>query len=124
MTMHRDLITKLFRSFEDIAHREADIEYWLARELQELLGYAKWSNFEQVIDKARDACRNAGHAPEDHFADVGKMVFGGVAGVAACVARLVDDLLEVAPLGVAEQFLELARQPVLDVGLAVRDVFE
>lgn len=74
MTMHRDLITKLFRSFEDIAHREADIEHWLARELQELLGYAKWSNFEQVIDKARDACRNAGHAPEDHFADVGKMV--------------------------------------------------
>ena len=87
MTMHRDQITKLFRSFEDIAHREADIEYWLARELQVLLGYAKWSNFEQVIDKARDACRNAGHAPEDHFADVGKMVDLG-----SGAQRLIEDV--------------------------------
>jgi DNA-damage-inducible protein D len=74
MTMHRDLITKLFRSFEKIAHRDGDIEFWLARELQELLGYSKWSNFEQVVDKAREACKNAGHAPADHLADVGKMV--------------------------------------------------
>ncbi|MFN8823712.1 MAG: DNA damage-inducible protein D [Planctomycetota bacterium] len=74
MTMHRDLITKLFRSFENIAHRDGDTEFWLARELQELLGYTKWSNFQQVIDKARDACKNAGQAPEDHFADGGKMV--------------------------------------------------
>jgi DNA-damage-inducible protein D len=74
MTMHRDLITKLFRSFERIAHRDRDTEFWLARELQELLGYTKWSNFEQVVDKAREACENAGHAPADHFADVGKMV--------------------------------------------------
>ncbi len=74
MTMHRDLITKLFRSFEKIAHRDGDIEFWLARELQELLGYSKWSNFEQVVDKAREACKNAGHAPADHIADVGQMV--------------------------------------------------
>jgi DNA-damage-inducible protein D len=74
MSMHRDLITKLFRSFEDIAHREGDTEFWLARELQELLGYTQWRNFEQVIAKARDACAPAGLPPTDHFADVGKMV--------------------------------------------------
>ncbi len=74
MNLHRELITHLFRSFEDIAHREGDTEFWLARELQDLLGYAKWSNFEQVVDKARNACEQAGHEVFDHFADVGKMV--------------------------------------------------
>lgn len=43
MALHRDLITTLFRSFENIAHREGGTEFWLARELQELLGYSKWS---------------------------------------------------------------------------------
>jgi|SRR5712671_5183862 len=72
--MNQDLIRRLFRSFEDIAHREGETEYWCARELQELLGYTQWRNFLQVVEKAKDACRNAGRAVLDHFADVSKMV--------------------------------------------------
>ncbi len=72
--MKRDVITRLHAQFEDIVHREDETEYWLARELQPLLGYAKWSNFEQVIEKARVACATAGQPVGDHFADVGKMV--------------------------------------------------
>ena len=74
MTLHRDLITKLFRCFEDIVHRDGDHEYWLARELQDHLGYREWRNFAGVVQRARDACQNAGQEPEDHFVGVTKMV--------------------------------------------------
>src|SRR5579863_1678480 len=35
-------------------------EYWSARELMPLLGYDKWERFDDVIDRARAACENAG----------------------------------------------------------------
>jgi len=50
------------------------VEYWLARDLQHLLGYAKWSNFLNVVSKAKTACEVSGHEVEDPFADVGKRV--------------------------------------------------
>lgn len=55
-------------------HLTDDVEFWYARDLQTLLGYLKWDNFLQVIEKARTACRNAGQDVADHFADVNKMV--------------------------------------------------
>ncbi len=75
--MKKDVIVKLHGEFEKHAQSEENIEYWLARDLQRLLGYAQWKNFEKVIDKAKMACENSKHKIQDHFADVGKMVTVG-----------------------------------------------
>ena len=73
--MKKELIEKLHKSFEDCAHKTGEgVEFWLARELQGLLDYSQWRRFEEVIERAKTACANAGQGVDDHFADVGKMV--------------------------------------------------
>lgn len=72
--MDKGIIVKLHKNFEDGAHSKNGVEFWYARELQELLGYDKWSNFEGVIKKAKIACEGAKQNVSDHFADAGKMV--------------------------------------------------
>ena len=52
-------------------------EYWMARDIQPVLGYEKWDNFKQVIEKAREACRNSKVETKYHFLDVGKMIVAG-----------------------------------------------
>lgn len=75
--MKAEEIIELFRQFESIANEYKGVECWSARELSTLLGYAKWERFSNVIDKAKEACLNAGENPEDHFPNVGKMVILG-----------------------------------------------
>lgn len=68
----KEYTTKLF---EDIKHiDEFGNEYWLARELQNILEYTQWRRFENVINKAKFACKNSNIKVDDHFANVGKMV--------------------------------------------------
>jgi len=75
--MKSEEIRSLFAQFEAAASELEGVECWSARELQVLLGYTKWENFEKVIQKAKDACRNAGEETDYHFPDVRKMITKG-----------------------------------------------
>ena len=73
--MQTDVIQTLTSSFEAHAQQtETGVEYWLARDLQHLLGYNEWRNFLAVVSKAKTACELSGHQTSDHFVDVNKMV--------------------------------------------------
>ena len=78
--MDKQLIQELKLTFDDIMHTTEDgVEFWYARELQTILGYSNWQNFENVIEKARISCRTSENVEKDHFIDVSKMVTSGVA---------------------------------------------
>ncbi len=73
--MTKDIIQTLTSDFESFVNKTEDgVEFWLARDLQHLLGYTKWDNFKNVIFKAKTACEVSGYEIADHFADVGKTI--------------------------------------------------
>ena len=86
--MKKEIISRLHSSFELTVQKTEDVEFWFARDLQELLGYTQWRNFLQVIDKAKTACINAKQNATDHFADVSKMV-----DVGSGAKREIDDVI-------------------------------
>lgn len=87
--MKTELIHTLTTTFEAHAQQtDNGVEFWLARDLQHLLGYSKWENFLNVVSKAKTACEVSGHHVPDHFPDVRKMVDLGSGS-----QREVDDLM-------------------------------
>ncbi|MFT6465243.1 MAG: DNA-damage-inducible protein D [Halopseudomonas sp.] len=88
-SMKNEIVHTLTATFEGHAQKtDNGVEYWLARDLQHLLGYGKWDNFQGVISKAKTACELSGHGIADHFAGVGKMIELGKGG-----QREVDDVM-------------------------------
>ncbi|PKQ60147.1 DNA damage-inducible protein D [Labilibaculum manganireducens] len=62
-------------NFESHADKTYEgVEFWMARDLQHLLGYSKWDNFQAVISKAKTACELSEQEINDHFAGVGKTI--------------------------------------------------
>jgi DNA-damage-inducible protein D len=87
--MKAEIVRTLTDSFEGHAQQtDSGVEYWLARDLQHLLGYAEWRNFGQVVSKGRTACEVSGQRISDHFVDVNKMVDLGSGS-----QREVDDVM-------------------------------
>jgi DNA-damage-inducible protein D len=73
--MKTQMIHSLTNNFESFSHKtEVGIDFWVARDLQQLLGYTKWDNFKNVILKAKTACELSGQEIENHFADIGKTI--------------------------------------------------
>jgi len=72
--MKTEEIKDLFNKFESIVCDYNGVECWSARELQKLLGYMKWDKFQNVIEKAKNACVNAGEMVDNHFPQVEKLV--------------------------------------------------
>lgn len=87
--MKTDIVYKLTENFEDFLQTtDEGIEFQLARDLQHLLGYGKWDNFQNVISKAKTACEISNQNISDHFADVGKMV-----DIGSGAQKEIDDIM-------------------------------
>jgi len=84
--MDKQQIIKYQSDFDKIGHfikSEDDteqVEVWFARELQSLLGYARWENFLVAINRAVDSCKTQGVNTDDHFREVTKMIEIGKGG--------------------------------------------
>lgn len=88
--MKTEVVHSLTESFEAHAQQtDSGVEYWLARDLQHLLGYSEWRNFNStVVSRAKSACEVSGHPVPDHFVDVNKMVRLGSGS-----QREIDDIM-------------------------------
>lgn len=87
--MKSDIVKSLSNNFEDHSQTtENGIEFWFARDLQQLLGYSEWRNFQKVITKAKISCEASGNDILDHFVEVNKMVKLGSGS-----EREIDDLM-------------------------------
>lgn len=77
-TKNEELAEYSEQTFENIKHYTEDgQEFWYARELQAVLEYAEWRNFQNVINRAKVAAQNSGFDPNDDFVDVNKIVHAG-----------------------------------------------
>ena len=80
--MKPSVIAQLLSELEKLVQVEFEsgLEFWLARDLQGVLGYTKWENFRKVVESAMTACETSGHKASDHFPEVRKMIALGKGG--------------------------------------------
>lgn len=87
--MKHETVITLTSAFESHAQEtEEGVEFWLARDLQHLLGYSEWRNFLSVVSKAKTACEISEQKISDHFVDINKMVDLGSGS-----KREIDDIM-------------------------------
>ncbi|BCG21852.1 DNA-damage-inducible protein D [Pseudomonas tohonis] len=73
--MKRNITDRHHATFEGLRQMDAQgNEFWLARQLAEVLGYSQYRHFTPVVARAREACLRSGHAVEDHIEDILTMV--------------------------------------------------
>ncbi len=85
--MKQEQIAQLFYRFEKAIRYHKGLEYWSARNLQEILGYTKWENFFRVIEKAQASCEKSGSIIDDHFA-----VLKTTIGLGSSAQREIEDI--------------------------------
>ena len=80
--MKKSVISTLLAAFERLVQveQESGVEFWLARDLQTVLGYTNWQNFRKVVGDAVTACESSGNMASDHFIEVSKMISHGKGG--------------------------------------------
>ena len=80
--MKKSVISKLLSELEQLVQVELEsgVEFWLARDLQTVLGYMNWQNFRKVIGDAVTACESSGNKSSDHFTEASKMIALGKGG--------------------------------------------
>ena len=82
------------QTFDEIMHfiksedGQEQIEVWFARELQPVLGYARWENFIVAISRAVESCKTQNINVDDHFREVTKMI-----GLAKGAQREITDFM-------------------------------
>jgi DNA-damage-inducible protein D len=83
--MDKQIIKQYKTSFDEIAHyieneQKEQVEIWFARELQTILGYARWENFIVAINRAVESCKTQNINANDHFREVTKLIEHGKGG--------------------------------------------
>jgi DNA-damage-inducible protein D len=77
------------QTFENLKQiNDDDMEFWYARDLQNVLDYSSWDKFKRVIDKAITACKKSGQPEDNHFSQVVKMV-----QIGSGAEREIDDFM-------------------------------
>ena len=80
--MKKSVISTLLAELERLVQveQESGVEFWLARDLQAVLGYQRWENFRKVIGDAMKACETSGNKASDQFLEVTKLISHGKGG--------------------------------------------
>lgn len=88
--MQGEIVKKLQNRFDALAQNVPgeEIEFWFARDLQEPLGYLRWENFMNAIQRAIESCQTTGYDANDHFRGVTKMISLGKGA-----ERSIDDFM-------------------------------